>query len=250
MKIFLITISLLLTSSYVHSQQLIKGKVTEKESGQAIEGANIVILGTTSGTTTNSNGEFEIESKKKKITVVISHLSYQALQTDVSSKVESNLIELDVNVMYIDPPINIGIGEYSGPMELIEFSEDEYQEKLETRIEGLVTETFTVVEMNTEFYGGMNNLSAYLAHNFKYSGKILTDKLEGIARVRFDVLKDGTPKLLDIKIDGEDSDDQVLNEFKRLMNSMPKWYPAFQRGKAVKTSLLLNVKYSAKNYDN
>lgn len=221
----------------------------EKSSDQAIEDANIRLLGTASQTRTDANGMFTIESRKKKNTVVVSHLSYQTLQAEVSSKIESNLIQLDVNIQYIEPLINIAIGEYSGPLELIEYTEDAYREKLETRIKELVTETFTILEKSTEFYGGMNNLSAYLAHSFRYSGKILQHRLEGIANIRFDVLPDGTPKLLDVKIEGQDDSGEVVKEFTRIMNRMPKWYPAFQRGKPVKTAMVLRVKYSARNYD-
>ncbi len=53
------------------------GKVTDKDSGEELIGASVVIVGTTLGTKTNIDGEFTLNVKPGKIDLRVSYVGYQ-----------------------------------------------------------------------------------------------------------------------------------------------------------------------------
>ena len=59
-KIIIITILVFIGNLF--AQGSISGKITRADSGDALLGVNILVAGTFTGTTTNDDGEFEIES--------------------------------------------------------------------------------------------------------------------------------------------------------------------------------------------
>ena len=62
----------------------IKGKVVDAKSGQALPGANIMIVGTTMGTASNQNGEFEISNLLPgKYTIKVNYIGYVDQTRDV-----------------------------------------------------------------------------------------------------------------------------------------------------------------------
>jgi TonB-dependent starch-binding outer membrane protein SusC len=50
----------------------VTGKVMEKPSGQGIPGASVIIKGSTTGTTSNGNGEFTVNVKDDNAILMIS----------------------------------------------------------------------------------------------------------------------------------------------------------------------------------
>lgn len=76
MKQRLLTILLLLVSSFCFAQKTITGKVTGPD-GNPLPGVSVIIKGTTQGTTTDANGDFSI-SAGENATLVFSIVGYQA----------------------------------------------------------------------------------------------------------------------------------------------------------------------------
>ena len=72
-KCFLMII-LCSTSSF--AQQILKGKITDSESGQALPGASIGIKGTSTGATTDGNGNFRLTVPTKTSVLVFSYVGY------------------------------------------------------------------------------------------------------------------------------------------------------------------------------
>jgi iron complex outermembrane receptor protein len=64
--------------------QTIKGKVIDT-SGEALPFMNVLVKGTTNGTTTDDNGEFSITVKELPINLVISSIGYKTKQINVSN---------------------------------------------------------------------------------------------------------------------------------------------------------------------
>lgn len=64
----------------------IKGVVTDKDKGEALYGVNIVVKGTTSGTSTGLEGEFEISLPSGPATLVFTYLGYETNETKVDVK--------------------------------------------------------------------------------------------------------------------------------------------------------------------
>ncbi|MTI33477.1 TonB-dependent receptor [Xanthovirga aplysinae] len=67
----------------------IKGKVTDKSTGESIVGASVVVKGTTNGTITDVNGNFSLAADKGSI-LVISFVGYSSIEM----KVEGNFLDI------------------------------------------------------------------------------------------------------------------------------------------------------------
>ncbi len=59
-------------------QRTIKGKVFNKETGEGVSGANVVIQNTTTGTVTDRNGEFALRISPEQTAIVISYVGYHS----------------------------------------------------------------------------------------------------------------------------------------------------------------------------
>jgi iron complex outermembrane receptor protein len=64
--------------------QTIKGKVTDK-SGSSLPYMNVIVKGTTTGTTTNDSGEFSLTVKKLPVTIVVSSMGYTTTEVKVTN---------------------------------------------------------------------------------------------------------------------------------------------------------------------
>ena len=102
------------------------------------------------------------------------------------------------------------------------------------------TQIFTVVEDEPEFPGGMEALYKFLAENIKYPKDALENKIEGRVYVSFTVEVDGS--ITNIKV-LRDIGGGCGKEVVRVVKLMPKWKPAKQRGKPVRASFSLPVKF-------
>ena len=102
-------------------------------------------------------------------------------------------------------------------------------------------EIFTVVEAMPEFPGGMAKLMGYLGNNIKYPPFAKETNIQGRVFINFVVEPDGT--ISNVKVlrgIGGGCDEEAI----RVVNSMPKWKPGMQRGKPVRVSYNLPVKFT------
>ena len=80
--------------SALHSvaQTTIRGKVISSEN-KPVEGANVYLEGTYSGTTSDFNGAFEFDSTEKGVqTLVISYLSFETKRFETEINKMQNLV--------------------------------------------------------------------------------------------------------------------------------------------------------------
>tara|TARA_R110002049_G_scaffold302911_2_gene496766 strand:+ start:108122 stop:111109 length:2988 start_codon:yes stop_codon:yes gene_type:complete len=75
----------------VFSQGTITGNVTEAGNGLPLPAANIVVKGTTNGTTTDFDGNFEIEVSNFPAVLVFSSLGYASLESEVNGPTTLNV---------------------------------------------------------------------------------------------------------------------------------------------------------------
>ncbi len=75
---------------------LIKGKVIDGSTSKPIKGVNIIIEGTTKGTTSDVNGAFEIKADKSNVFLVFSHIGYTTLVNEFKSDNNAAIIKLDM----------------------------------------------------------------------------------------------------------------------------------------------------------
>ena len=102
-------------------------------------------------------------------------------------------------------------------------------------------EIFEVVEQMPEFpNGGMAGLMQYLSKNIKYPTIAQENGTQGRVTVQFVVNADGS--IVDAKVI-RGVDPYLDKEALRVINSMPKWKPGMQRGKAVRVKYIVPVMF-------
>lgn len=142
------------------------------------------------------------------------------------------IVEDDVEV---DDEIDIDV-DADEDMEMEEYIPPEEEE------EGIdETEIFTVVESMPEFPGGMGELMKYLGSSIKYPPLAKESGIQGRVFINFVVEPNGA--ISNVKVlrgIGGGCDEEAV----RVVESMPRWNPGKQRGKAVRVSYNLPVKFT------
>src|SRR5690606_27425558 len=131
-------------------------------------------------------------------------------------------IELDIQDMEVDEDTEI------------EFIEEVVEDVVEEQI-------FTIVEEMPSFPGGEPAMMKYLANNIKYPAIAKDANIQGTAYVTFVVNEKG--EVRDVKVlrsIGGGTDEEAI----RVVESMPKWKPGKQRGKAVKVQYNLPIRFT------
>lgn len=126
-------------------------------------------------------------------------------------------------------------------MEIDQDTEIEFIEAVEEEV--VEEEIFTIVEDMPSFPGGEAKLFEYLGKNIKYPQIAKEAGISGIVYVNFVV--DTKGDITDVKVlrgIGGGCDEEAL----RVVKNMPKWSPGKQRGKPVKVSYNLPIRFSLK----
>ncbi len=103
------------------------------------------------------------------------------------------------------------------------------------------SDDFVIVEEMPSFPGGIAALKAFVASNLQYPKSAVDAGIMGRVTVSFVVLKSG--EIGDAKILNK-VDPALDKEALRLVNSMPKWSPGKQAGKAVDVSYNLPIDFN------
>ncbi len=109
--------------------------------------------------------------------------------------------------------------------------EDEVQEQ----------EIFTVVEQMPEFPGGQAAMMNFIATNIRYPPMARESGIQGRVFVNFVVEPDGSVTNVNVlRGIGGGCDEEAI----RVVQAMPKWTPGRQRGRAVRVSFNLPVRFT------
>ncbi len=106
-KLILTLVLLFVCGFALHAQQ-ITGKVTSNE-GEPLPGVNIVVQGTTIGTTTDLNGNYTIKTSDSNASLVFSFVGYLTETTPVSNRVTVN-VSLVPELKTLDEVVVVGYG--------------------------------------------------------------------------------------------------------------------------------------------
>lgn len=101
-------------------------------------------------------------------------------------------------------------------------------------------EIFTVVEDDPQFPGGNEELHRYLSEEIEYPRVAREAGLEGRVFVSFVVEPDGSITNVEVR---EGVSEELNEEAKRVVRSMPKWEPGKQRDQAVRVSVNLPINF-------
>ncbi|WAC11570.1 SusC/RagA family TonB-linked outer membrane protein [Dyadobacter pollutisoli] len=74
------------TASFTRIDKTIKGKVTDKENGDGLPGVNVVVKGTSTGTTTDGTGSYTLSIPDNGATLVFSFVGYVSQEIEVGNR--------------------------------------------------------------------------------------------------------------------------------------------------------------------
>ncbi len=142
-------------------------------------------------------------------------------------KIVSNDVKINDNVdIDVNANMNTTVAKYTPPVE----DEDVQQQQI-----------FVVVEHMPEFPGGMGALMKYLATHINYPALAKESGIQGRVFINFVVEPNGSIDHVKVlRGIGGGCDEEAV----RVVKSMPKWIPGKQRGKPVRVSFNLPVKFT------
>lgn len=215
----------------------VKGTVRSSKTKELLPGANVIVAGTTRGTTTDANGAFELKEVPLDSKLAISYVGYDTRVVEVTKKNQAvnvvlqwqqNALENVVVVAY--PPI-AGLKPQAGA---------------ESTPSGSGKDGFTVVEQMPEFPGGVQEMYKFLARNIRYPSDAVRNDLEGKVVITFTVSEKG--RIRDPQVTkrlGDGTDEEAL----RVVLNMPSWKPAKQNGLPVAMEYVLPIQFKLEKPD-
>ncbi len=147
MKQILCYIFCMVCSLFAFAQQsVIKGKVRDKKSGEPLIGASVALKGTSTGVSTDYDGEFSLRiNQPLPVVLVISYIGYENLEVQVSS---------------ITKPLEIKLSENSKVLKDVEIRDTRITEK--QKQQPLSVETMDIIAIKetpaANFYEGLAHL--------------------------------------------------------------------------------------------
>ena len=103
------TLLILLMPMSFFAQSTVSGTVTERDTGMPIPGANIVISGTTTGTTTNFDGEYTLDGVNLDDVIVISYVGFAPQEIPYTGQETIN-VQLAPDTAILEEVVLIGYG--------------------------------------------------------------------------------------------------------------------------------------------
>lgn len=101
-------ILVLMSTSLAIAQTQISGKVTTKQ-GDPIPGVNVIVKGTTKGTTTDANGQYKMEVSQPELVLVFSFIGYANTEVQTGGRTLVDVIMED-DVRSLEEVIVVGYG--------------------------------------------------------------------------------------------------------------------------------------------
>lgn len=99
---------------------------------------------------------------------------------------------------------------------------------------------YFIVEEMPQFPGGQEALKNFIAENVKYPSNAEKNNIEGKVYISFVIDTDGT--IVESKVvKGVEND--LDQEALRVINSLPKWKPGYQKGIAVKVAYTIPISF-------
>ncbi len=90
-------------------QETVTGSVVDAQTGEALPGVNIMVEGTTTGTTTDMTGEFSLQVENLQQVLVITYIGYQEMKIELDGQNEIN-VELMPDMQTMDDVVVVGYG--------------------------------------------------------------------------------------------------------------------------------------------
>ena len=200
----------------------ISGTVIDDNTGKPKRGVSVVVYGTTTGTLTDIDGKFSLNTSENPAKIFLSFVGYETVVTNISSK-EKPVIRLKRTILTIGFD---NIPKPAQPPVVVNNNKP----------------VFFVVESMPEYTGGLSALHDYITSNTNYPQKAKKQNVTGTVYVNFTIDKEGS--VSDVYIDKNKTVNPLLDkEAVRVVTEMPKWKPAEQRGMRVPVQMSVPVTF-------
>jgi TonB-linked SusC/RagA family outer membrane protein len=101
--------NLVVITSKTVQQKKINGLVTDAQTGEALPGVNIIVEGTTIGTTTNADGKYSIDVPQENSILVFSYVGYNTERVVLAGQVTVD-IKLSADITKLEEIVVVGYG--------------------------------------------------------------------------------------------------------------------------------------------
>lgn len=199
---------------------VVKAKVVD-DNKLPIVGAKVIIAGTTTGTVTDLDGVFSLNTPEDA-TLEISFIDMAKKSVKVKDFTKDMVIQLTLskakakaNEIVVSPADNS-------------------------------SQVFTVVEQMPVFPGGEESLLKYISRNIKYPVIAQENGIQGRVICSFIIEADGTVSTPKIE---KGVDPSLDKEAIRIISSMPSWNPGKQRGKEVRVKSTMPIGFNLQGGD-
>lgn len=200
------------------------GQVLNATTNRPLDGAAIVMVGSTTGTISNKEGQFELKVPEDS-KLNISFVGYKSVQVNAQEKFLTIRMEEEI--------VNLGqMPNDAMKSEQKEKSVDASQDKGDKK--------YVVVEEMASYPGGLGALREYLAKNIRYPQEAVKNKIEGKVILNFVINEQGHVE--EVKV-VRSSYAGFNEEAIRVVKSMPQWTPGKQHGKPIKESFTMPVEF-------
>lgn len=109
MKRIILTLGIILVTGYGLSAQTVTGTVTEQGTGEPIPGVNIIVEGTSTGTSTDLDGTYQLDVPSLDETLVFTFVGFQTQRISINDRTEIN-VEMVEEVYASDEVVVVGYG--------------------------------------------------------------------------------------------------------------------------------------------
>jgi TonB family protein len=211
------------------------------DNGKPLEGAVIVIKGSTVGTVSDASGRFALKDVQDDAVLVVSYVGFETKVVSVKAAGSSISVTMKKSTTMIDT-VSVGPVPPPPPPPPPPASAAAKSKAAPEAGQG-EKEVFVVVEEMPKFPGGMEAMMQWIGQQMKYPEQAKKDGIQGVVYVGYIVTRSGKVATVEV----ERSAHPLLDaEAVRVVGAMPDWTPGTQRGKAVDVRLVIPIKFSLK----
>ncbi len=223
---------------------IIHGKIVEKETGEPMPGATIVIKGTGIGTVSDLDGTFTLvdpspkngKSDRVYTDLLVSFVGFKTVEKTISSV--DDKFELDISSIKMEKGvIEIGFSKIVGGDKTPPPPPPPPPVPVKDK-PGSDGEKFYIIEELPQFPGGFWELRKYVTEKIDKFSK--EESIKGKAKIGFTVNSKG--KVVDVKII-EANNTLTAEKAAQIATEMPDWTPGKQRGKSVPVNYILPIEF-------
>ena len=220
----------------------VQGHVIDDEDEEPIVGAYIIAKLSGKKTISNRKGNFTLEvSPNDTISVEYVGMQNRAIKLTEMSQEKLNIITLAEDERYLGEMV-AGIVPVEVAYPIVKKDKSSKKSRQEKNSDSTESSKLfgEAIEEMASFPGGSVALMQYIKDNVRYPEECQEGAATGRVIVGFTVNEDGS--LSDIKV-MRSITPKLNKEAIRVVKSMPKWNPAKQNGKAVKTKYTVPVTF-------